>query len=144
MYGRAGRLCLRAVTEHACRADSSTISKQCRAALCRFKKLLVGAKPRVASARHLRPFVIFTDAAFDPSNRPWPCGVGGVLIDPGGKPMAMFSQVVPPSACVTLGAEHKKTIIFEAELLAVVCALKLWSRVISGSPTVVSVDNNSA
>ena len=144
VYGRAGRLCLRAVTEHAYRADSPTISQHCRAALCRFKKLLVGAKPRVVFARHGRPFVIFTDAAFEPSNRSWPCGVGGVLVDPGGKPMAMFSQVVPQSACVALGAEQKKTIIFEAELLAVVCALKLWSRVISGSPTVVYVDNNSA
>ena len=145
VYGRAGRLCLRAVTEHAYRADAPTISQHCRAALCRFKKLVVGAKPRVVSARHGRPFVIFTDAAFDPSNRSWPCGVGGVLVDPSASPcMAMFSQVVPQSACMALGAEHKKTIIFEAELLAVVCALKLWSRVIDGSPTVIYVDNNSA
>ena len=68
-------------------------------------------------------------------------GVGGDLQDPGGKPLAMFSQVVPPSARVTLGAEHKKTIIFEAELLAVVCALKLWSKAITA---VIYVDNNSA
>ena len=56
----------------------------------------------------------------------------------------MFSQVVPLHVRLALGAEYKKTIILEAELLAVVCALKLWNNVLSGSSTVIYVDNNSA
>ena len=43
-----------------------------------------------------------------------------------------------------LGEGAKKTIIFEAELLAVVCAMKLWQKHIMGAPVVFYIDNNSA
>ena len=43
-----------------------------------------------------------------------------------------------------LGEQTKRTIIFEAELLALVCAMKLWVRYLAWSPVVAFVDNNSA
>ena len=38
----------------------------------------------------------------------------------------------------------KKTVIFEAELVALILGMHLWSKFISNSPCVFFVDNNSA
>ena len=43
-----------------------------------------------------------------------------------------------------LGSDSKETIIFEAELLALVVAMSQWSPVFQGCPVVFFVDNNSA
>ena len=43
-----------------------------------------------------------------------------------------------------LGVSTKKTIIFEAELLALVLALAMWRYKLEGIPVVCFVDNNSA
>ena len=50
-----------------------------------------------------------------------------------------------PSVIKTvLGSTHKKTIIFEAELLALVLAFSVWKAVVSSTALVCFVDNNSA
>ena len=43
-----------------------------------------------------------------------------------------------------LGVPRKKTIIFEAELLAVLVAIRIWSHVIAAQQAVFFIDNNSA
>ena len=43
-----------------------------------------------------------------------------------------------------LGADQKKTIFFEAELLALVLAFALWKPKVSSVPVICFVDNNSA
>ena len=48
-----------------------------------------------------------------------------------------------PGLRALLGEGVKKTIIFEAELLAVVCAMKLWQKHITGAPVVLHIDNSA-
>ena len=43
-----------------------------------------------------------------------------------------------------LGADTKKTIIFESELLAMVVAFSVWKEVLSAMSMICFVDNNSA
>ena len=43
-----------------------------------------------------------------------------------------------------LGYPEKSTVIFEAELLAIIVCLKLWKKILKGRPCVIYVDNNSA
>ena len=44
----------------------------------------------------------------------------------------------------SLGADSKKTIIFEAELLALVLAFAVWKTSLEAVPLICFVDNNSA
>ena len=44
----------------------------------------------------------------------------------------------------SLGADSKKTIIFEAELLALVLAFAVWKASLEAVPLICFVDNNSA
>ncbi len=55
-----------------------------------------------------------------------------------------FSVSLSESQIHALGGSEKRTIILEAELLALVVALNLWRPLFGGCPTVFYVDNNSA
>ena len=54
--------------------------------------------------------------------------------------MSQFSDLHIES----LGGQTKDTIIFEAELLALVVAMSEWSHIFQGCPVVFFVDNNSS
>ena len=68
LLGRVGRLCLKAVTEHAYGNTGAQISDQCRAALVRFSDMLKHSLPRMVLARRQEPLYMFTDASYEPSN----------------------------------------------------------------------------
>ena len=55
-----------------------------------------------------------------------------------------FSYQLTESEMNALGAETKKTIIFEAELLAVVVATSRWATTLKHKPIVYCIDNNGA
>ena len=58
--------------------------------------------------------------------------------------MQAFSLGLDPLHMNTLGASVKHTIIFQAELLALIVAFVLWKNVVSKSPVVLFVDNKAA
>ena len=144
LLGRVGRLCLKAVTEHAYGNTGAQISDQCRAALVRFSDMLRHSLPRMVLARRQEPLYMFTDASYEPSNATWPCGIGGALFNTVGRPVGAFSSPIRSSLKRQLGENTKRTIIFEAELTAILCGLMLWAEQLSHAPVVVYVDNNSA
>ena len=78
------------------------------------------------------------------SEASWPCGLGGVLVDNVGRSRAYFSHCLNKSHMVVLGSDKKKTIIFEAELLAVILAMRVWSSFLNGTQAVFYIDNHSA
>ena len=69
-------------------------------------------------------------------------GLGGVLVSPAGHFASAFSFCLSASDLSKLGYPSKKTIIFEADLLAVIVSFVLWQRVLKGRPCVAYVDNN--
>ena len=144
LLGRVGRLCLKAVTEHAYGNAGAQLSDQCRAALVRFSDMLKRSLPPVVLARRQELLYMFTDASYEPHNATWPCGVGGVLFKAVGRPVGAFSSPIPSSLKRQLGENTKRVIIFEAELTAILCGLMLWAAQLSHAPVVVYVDNNSA
>jgi len=144
VFGRLGRLCLKAVTTHAYSGLGPKLKPECISALRRFSQFLLRSEPRRIQGCSSRPWFIFTDACFDVSNSGWPCGLGGVVVDPHGNPFQFFSTSLSASQMSVLGVEKKVTIIFEAELLAVVIAVSLWSSMFYCSPIVIFVDNNTA
>ena len=143
MFGRLGKLCMRAVTRHAFpfktkRLESSTVD-----ALRTFKVFLAYAKPRVLKLTSDQVWKVFTDACYEPNSDNWICGLGGVLVDPNGRVVEFFSIQLTAERMTKLGADTKKTIIFEAELLGLVLALSIWKDRLPAASMVAFIDNNA-
>ena len=66
-----------------------------------------------------------------------------MIVSPDGTPYQAFSLSLSETQIETLGGSKKDTIIFEAELLAVVVAMGLWAPLIQCSPTIFFIDNNA-
>ena len=143
LFGRLGRLCLRAVTEHAYSGKGPKIKTGCIQALQRFKDFLQHSQPRRIQRSSHKTWLVFTDACYEPTSTTWRCGIGGVIISPDGTPYQAFSLSLSETQIETLGGNKKDTIILEAELLAVVVAMGLWGALIQCSPTVFFIDNNA-
>ena len=84
------------------------------------------------------------DACYEPNHPSWRCGLGGILVDSTGQPIQYFSLCLSDEQISSLGGDGKKTIIFEAEMIAVILALKTWQEIIRNSMLVAFIDNNSA
>ena len=144
IWGRSSKLCLSAVSAH-CLGDSSWVLRpNAITALKHFLVSLKNPRPRSIGKKSGRQWFIFTDASFQPTDRDWPCGIGGVLYDDEAKEVSAFSLCLSETELKALGYPGKKTVIFEAELLAVIVAITLWGDVIGCCPCLIFVDNNSA
>ena len=66
------------------------------------------------------------------------------MVSPDGVPAAMFSICLTEQQMAALGAKNKRSIIFEAEMLAMVLAMKVWQPYIGHKPVLIFIDNNSA
>ena len=126
IFGRLGRLCMRAVTDHAFTKRSTKLSEDTQAALKRFLVFLEHSGPRRLHLNSHRVWFLFTDACYEPGSKNWQCGLGGVLVNHHGAPRFHFSCCLSTEHMKLLGNDKKKTIIFEAELLALILAFAVW------------------
>ena len=139
-----GKLCLNEITSHAFSGNSSNISDRLAMLLGIFRSQLLAGPPRQVCGVSDSCFYIFTDACFELDNASWPCGIGGLVFDAHGKALQAFSFCLTQNHMNSLGVSLKKTIIFEAELLALIVAFILWKNIVCRSPVVFYVDNNAA
>ena len=101
------------------------------------------SRPREVSAKWDEPLFVFIDASFHPEDNSWPCGLGGVLVGPTGSQLFAFSVCLQMDSLAILGFPEKSTVIFEAELLAVILGVTLWKKYLKSRPCVFYVDNNA-
>ena len=141
IFGRLNRRCLKAIAEH-CSIGNDKLTHQTIFLLRDFVAALSVGRPRNISAKLSDTWFIFTDAFYEASSDPV-AGVGGVLVTPYGTISEYFSEPIEPQMASILGHGTKGTIIFEAELLAVWIAVKLWRSFFSDSMLVVYVDNDA-
>ena len=144
LFGRAGKFCMKAVSDHAFVHGAGRIKDECRLAMQRFANFLDRSVPRTLQRATGHTWYIFTDACYEPTSTTWKCGLGGLLVDSFGESIQYFSQSLSDEQLRILGVPKKKTVIFEAELLAVLVAMKVWSHVIAAQQAVIFIDNNSA
>ena len=64
--------------------------------------------------------------ALNPVRVEWQCGLGGIIYNSNGAAVQAFSCCLFPDQIAALGGLVKKTIIFEAELLALIVSFVLW------------------
>ena len=91
-----------------------------------FQDLLQRGTPRELSALGNEHVLIFTDACYERDSRTWVCGLGGCFLDVSSGCREWFSVELSPAQRHLLGEDSKKQIIFEAEAIAALLALKLW------------------
>ena len=143
LWGRSSKLCLNAVTAHAYASKNPEVDDGLAHFLRLFKSSLVASRPREVTASWDMPMFVFTDASFNPESDSWPCGIGGVLVDPWGCQVDALSYGLKRSALSLLGYPGKSTVIFEAELLALLVCFAIWKKQLRHRPCVFFIDNNA-
>jgi len=143
LWGRASKLCLNAVTAHAYSGDGPEINGHLVSCLELFVQSLEESRPREISLWWDVPYFLFTDASFEPTDAGWPCGIGGVLVGPSGEQISAISFCLDMSDLERLGYPSRSTVIFEAELLALIVCFKIWRKHLRHRPCVMYIDNNA-
>ena len=138
IFGRSSKLCLKALDEHD-QAGASKLAEDSCNALRRYRQTLDHGRPRNIGGPSHEVLYLFTDAAHEAGR----CGIGGILYDARSCPIAFFSYFLTDAQSTSLGAPEKKTIIFEAELIAYVAAIVLWRDRVTNRSLVAFIDNNS-
>ena len=66
------------------------------------------------------------------------------MVGSDGTQIAALSATLSIEDLHALGFPEKATVIFEAEMLAVIVCMKIWKKFLRGRPCVIFIDNNSA
>ena len=114
LFGRTGRLCLDVLNDHASEKSQGDLTEEDVTALTRFTDMLQARRGRCISNAAGAPWMIYTDACYEPTAKAWTCGLGAILVSPDGIPAAMFSICLDEHQMLSLGAKSKRSIIFEA------------------------------
>ncbi|CAE7424313.1 unnamed protein product [Symbiodinium sp. CCMP2592] len=89
-----------------------------------------------------RELFIFTDGSYKPGAGVV-AGIGGIIYDASGVPLAFFSSEIPKSDLELLEAESEHP-IYEVELYAVLVAFMLWAEVLRDTFSTFYLDNEAA
>ncbi|CAE7836630.1 unnamed protein product [Symbiodinium sp. CCMP2592] len=143
IHGRRSGRFMQLLSRRADFIGGSAMDSDLQAALTFLKDRVVGAPPRVISARRENAWFIFTDAAYG-DGQTNSCGLGGVLVAPDGKPIRFFSCLFNDDALEGLRFGDVQSPIYFLEGLAVVVALHVWNSLVQGSEAVCFVDNEAA
>lgn len=141
IFGRQARKCLRGVGEHLHTGRSIMDHDLCMM-LSRFAEYLERGRPREVRLFTRETWLIFTDASYEPDSE-HPVGIGCVLVNPSGAAVRYIQEVPEERLLKTLGHKEKGTIIFEAEMFAVLLAMRKWRDHFSGRQLVIYVDNDA-
>ena len=141
IFGRQARRCLKAVSEHL-HTGRSSMNHELICILSQFSEYLANGRPREVQLFTRETWLIFTDASYEKSDK-IPVGLGCVLVNPSGTPVRFIQEAPDSVQLKKLGHGSKGTIIFEAEMLALLLALRKWQQYFSGRQLVVYVDNDA-
>lgn len=141
IFGRQARRCLKAVSEHLHTGRSFMDYEFCNL-LGQFSEFLEKGRPREVRLFTRETWLIFTDASYD-ADCTNPVGLGCVLVNPCGIPVRFMQETPCEQQLKMLGHGEKGTIIFEAEMFALLLALRKWKSFFSGRQLVAYVDNDA-
>ena len=144
LFGRIGKASLAVLTFHAYAAVSSLLSNEAIVALQSFVRLLTISEPRKILRHEGHPWFLFTDAAFEEKGGVFFARIGAVLVDGHGVCRQFFSEVLDDCMLKDLNVSKRSTIIFELEMLAILCGFHVWQNVLKNQHLVVFTDNNGA
>ena len=147
VFGRGSKLAVRALAEpcHS-RQVMSPLSDEVRFGLRWMISRLESSVPRSVSVSDSPSKLLFIDGACEPSiDGGLPkVSVGGVLFDSNGKGMKCFGETLPERVVKAWSNGHKRQLVFEAEVLPYLLALRLWYDDLQHSNLLVFIDNEAA
>ena len=141
VFGRIARCSLAAVSQHAYSTCGAKLSDDVLLALRLHRCLLQEGRPRELKPASAVSWFLQTDACYDVEAGDVVAGIGAVLFDPTGTPVAFFSHKLTSDVVASLNPNGRQTAIFECEFFAVFCAFWLWGRRITDA-VVIYTDNN--
>ena len=134
LFGRLAKKAVSVVTEHAYCSKSATLDVE---------TMFGVAKTSSCSPVEIsQVFLIFTDACFEPGASSVKAGTGAVLVDSSGKVTHFFAANLKVDLVDDISKSQRKTIIFELELFAILCAVIGWRQFITNCAVVVYTDND--
>ena len=141
-HGRTGRLAVRVILTHGSLDFSRKARPLTPQLLWAIRWLLCfvpQAKPRVFGGDKPRHWHVFTDGAVEDSFS----GLGGVLCNEQGVPISKFGIRVPDQVLQDWHRSGTQHPVFQAELLAVLVALQVWRRALTGCLVTFWLDNEA-
>ena len=100
------------------------------------------SKPLELKQTSGRELFVFTDGSYEPGAEVV-AGIGGVIYDVSGSPIAYFSSQVPLADLAELETESEHP-IYEVELYAILVAFTLWAEVLKDTFSIFYLDNEAA
>ena len=131
------------VTEHAYCSKNATLDDETISALKLYRTCLESQRPRTVHRSISKVFFIFTDACFEPDSSSVKAGISAVLVDSSCKVTHFFATSLKDNRVDEINKSQRKTVIFELELFAILCAVIGWKRFITNCAVVVYTDNDA-
>eukprot|EP00435_Cladocopium_sp_Y103_P061413 s1136_g23.t1 len=148
VFGRSSRLALRALGEPArLGVDSSPLSEDVKFGLQWMLDRIVNAPPRTVTTTDDPPLLLFVDGACEPlseGDNNLVTSVGAILLDSNGKGLRYFGMRLPDEVTAVWGADGRRQLVFEAEVLPYLLALTCWGDLMRGRNVLAFVDNDGA
>ena len=129
------------VAEHAY-SKTARLTQELTLGLMVMRQRLALGIPRIVSAKAVRQWFLFTDAAFEPDLGTG-C-IGAALFDDKCNCVGWFGFPLDAQQCQLFGAGVKQTVIYELELTASILALDFWADTMKDGLQVCYGDNDSA
>ena len=142
LFGRIAKRCLACVTQHAYASENLVLGPQTAESLRRYLNVLEAKVPRTLTKAFDTTWFLFTDASHEPSAAIPFAGIGAVLVGPSGKKFRFFSEKLSDVMLEKVNVTGRKTIIFECEFWAILCAMYAWKQFLSGCNVVAYMDND--
>ena len=108
-----------------------------------YRTCLESQRPRAVHRPISKAFLIFTDACLESDASSVKAGIGAVLVDSSGKATHFFATSLKDNLVDDINKSQRKTIIFELELFAILCAVIGWRQFITNCAAVVYTDNDA-
>ena len=143
LFGRLAKKAVSIVTEHTYSSKNATLDVETVSALKLYLSCLELQRPRAVHRSISQVFFIFTDACFEPDSSSVKAGIGAVLVDSSGKVTHFFAANLKDDLVNDINKSQRKTIIFELELFAILCAVIGWKQFITNCAVVVYTDNDA-
>ena len=143
-WGRIGSLVCRPLSERArSKSPWNKMDSELIEVLKFGRDLVLKSRPRTfVPQQDRRCNIIFTDACFEMGNNKG--GVGGVIFPRDGSQPMFFGESIPQEIIDLWMSQGSKQIIGQAEMLPVIMAKRIWSKLLKGSRNIFFVDNESA
>ena len=126
------------------KCPASSLNDEVFEALLWARDRILNAPPKIICCKDVsKPFLIFTDGAFELTPRPL-ATVGSVLFHPDKRSVSYFGSTVPDKIIQTWRSLGSKQVIHQTEILPVLISVIMWADVLRDHRVFVFVDNEGA